>query len=250
MSNMYPKSIKRPHQTANIAKFIERVAHRLSGALTAALHATRSRLIGLATFSRKVTGLSIYGPSKLLAAFRMSRPNRFGQTAKTNTRAIGATFPVIALSGCFGLIGLLGILVIVLISQVQNVKRDIAKYQNELAAIRARETKMENYIAESSVRPASTTPKADRTQPPLLLDEADSKIVRQFIKVIPLRAGTSEKKIQVGDAVLTLSSAFIPDGLVQQLPKLRGAKFLIDQDGTIVIIAQGSSHADILIPAR
>jgi hypothetical protein len=44
-----------------------------------------------------------------------------------------------------------------------------------------------------------------------------------------------------------MALAPIPESLVDQLPKLRAARFSIDQDGAIIIIGAGSNRADVVI---
>jgi hypothetical protein len=39
----------------------------------------------------------------------------------------------------------------------------------------------------------------------------------------------------------------IPASLVDQMPKLRGARFSIDQDGAIIIIGEGSNRVDAVL---
>ena len=38
-----------------------------------------------------------------------------------------------------------------------------------------------------------------------------------------------------------------PETLVTQMPKPRGAKFFVDQNGAIIIIGEGSNRADAVI---
>ena len=72
------------------------------------------------------------------------------------------------------------------------------------------------------------------------------KAIRAFIKVLPSKPG-SQQKIHVGDEMLDTRSAPVPEPLVKQLPKLRGAKFLVDQNGAIIIVGEGSNRADAVI---
>jgi hypothetical protein len=39
----------------------------------------------------------------------------------------------------------------------------------------------------------------------------------------------------------------VPESLVGRIPKLRGARFLVDDSGAIVIVGDGSNRADVVV---
>jgi hypothetical protein len=54
------------------------------------------------------------------------------------------------------------------------------------------------------------------------------------------------KKLAVSK-ISDTKSAPIPETLVTQMPKPRGAKFFVDQNGAIIIIGEGSNPVDAVI---
>ena len=81
---------------------------------------------------------------------------------------------------------------------------------------------------------------------PITLGNDDMKAIRASIKVLPSKPG-AQQKIRVGDKISDVRSAPVPESLVNQMPKLRGAKFFVDQNGAIIIIGEGSNRADAVI---
>jgi hypothetical protein len=72
------------------------------------------------------------------------------------------------------------------------------------------------------------------------------RVIREFIKVLPSKPG-AQQKIQLGEEISDTPSTPVPESLVNRLPKLRGASFLVDQNGAIIIIGEGSKRADAVI---
>jgi len=156
------------------------------------------------------------------------------------------------LAVCFGLVSICSILLVAALLQIRDMKSEIARWEQNLAGTKARLAKSQNLVQQLIARdstPAINHPQHAANQPQhaaLTLSETDKKMIRQFIKFLPPKPG-AKPKIQLGDEISSASSAPIPQALVDQLPKLRGARFSIDQDGTIVIVGEGSSRADALI---
>ena len=80
---------------------------------------------------------------------------------------------------------------------------------------------------------------------PIELGNDDMKAIRASIRVLPSKPGA--QKTRVGEKVSDTKSAPIPESLVTQLPKLRGAKFFVDQNDAIIIIGEGGNRADAVI---
>jgi hypothetical protein len=53
--------------------------------------------------------------------------------------------------------------------------------------------------------------------------------------------------IQTGQALGAVSTAPLPDAIVEQIPRLFGARFTIDPSGAIIISGAGSNRADAII---
>jgi hypothetical protein len=61
------------------------------------------------------------------------------------------------------------------------------------------------------------------------------------------RDWTAQQKTRVVSKVSDTKSAPIPETLVTQMQKPRGAKFFVDQNGAIIIIGEGSNQVDAVI---
>jgi hypothetical protein len=217
----------------------------------------RDRLSVVAA-SFKIYGRAIVVPlHKLLAAIR--RPSIASiahkprvavsqkHAAPSNEKTVGKTINStgVLLAVCFGLVSISSILLVAALLQIRDMKSEIVRWEQNLAGTKARLAKSESLVQQLIARdssPANNQPQ----HAALTLSQADKKMVRQFIKFLPPKPG-AKPKIQLGDEISSTSSAPVPQTLVDQLPKLRGARFSIDQDGTIVIVGEGSSHADALI---
>jgi hypothetical protein len=143
---------------------------------------------------------------------------------------------------------------VVLLVQFRALKTDMAKMDYEFATMKARVNQLEKVARQisnerSEAASNRSAPKAQLKQPPLVLGNADVQIVHQFIKVPPPQLGV-QAKLSVGDDIAQLTASPIPMALADALPKLRGASFSIDQDGSIVIIGAGSNRIDAVIPFR
>jgi hypothetical protein len=156
------------------------------------------------------------------------------------------------ISACLGLITVSGILILVLFLQIRDMKAKIEQSEIELATNKAHLNRVEK-LTQQNIATQQTiinepTP-AKKAQPPhlpLSFSDADIKIIRQYIKVLPPKPG-SLQKIHLGDEIKDLAVAPVSESLISQLPKLRGARFSIDQDGAIIIIGEGSNRVDAVL---
>jgi hypothetical protein len=147
------------------------------------------------------------------------------------------------ISVCFGLLIVAGILVAVLYLQVKALKTELAMGQRRVALITARVNQLEK---NNQQKPGKDSAPTDQPHAEIVLSKADLKVIRQFIKVLPAAPG-AEQKIHVGDDLSNITVVPVPESLVEQLPKLRGARFSIDPSGVIVLIGEGSKKADAIV---
>ena len=157
----------------------------------------------------------------------------------------------VLVSACLGLVVVCAVFGVVLIAQFRALKTDMAKKDYELATMKAKVNQLEKVARQidteqSEAASNRSVPKAQLKQPPLILDDADVKLVHQFIKVPPPKLGV-QAKLSVGDDIAHLTASPIPTELADALPKLRGASFSIDQDGSIIIISAGSNRINAVI---
>jgi hypothetical protein len=150
------------------------------------------------------------------------------------------------ISVCFGLLIVAGILVAVLYLQVKALKTELAMGQRRVAVITARVNQLEK---NNQQKPGKDPAPTDQPHAEIALSKADLKVIRQFIKVLPGAPG-AEQKIRVGDDVSNITAVPVPESLVEQLPKLRGARFSIDPSGVIVLIGEGSKKADAIVTSN
>jgi hypothetical protein len=102
-------------------------------------------------------------------------------------------------------------------------------------------------IAQQKIKEAKI---AEAPPPPrrvqISLSNDDIKLIRASIKILPSQPG-AQSKVQLGQEISNISAAPVPGSVVGQIPKLRGARFLVDDNGAIIIIAEGSNRADVVI---
>jgi len=53
--------------------------------------------------------------------------------------------------------------------------------------------------------------------------------------------------IPSGQEISDAPTVRVPESLVSQMPRLRGARFLADENGAIILIGEGSNRADAVI---
>lgn len=185
-----------------------------------------------------------------------SRPGRLKSTAPLQTETViqksrashrENTPEYLFISAGLGLIGICGILILALFLQIKDMKAKIKQAEIELAATRAQLNRVEK-LAQPRTEPTPTK-QAQTIRPPLSFSDADIKVIRETIKTLPPKSGALQK-IHLGDKIGGLSMAPIPESLTAQMPKLRGAKFSIDEDGAIIIIGEGSNRADAVLSYR
>jgi hypothetical protein len=149
------------------------------------------------------------------------------------------------LSVCFGLLAICGTIIALLFLQIKDMKVELTGIKQRLATTEAQLGRVEKnalqLIKESSIF------EGPPRRAPIELGNDDMKAVRASIRVLPSKSGAEQPKTRVGDKISDTKSAPVPESLVTQMPKLRGAKFFVDQNGAIIIIGEGSSRVDAVI---
>lgn len=137
-------------------------------------------------------------------------------------------------------------LILIMLKQMNDIKSTIAVWQKEIAATNARLSQVEKAQQDHLRQQIHAAPKEPARHAPLALVQSDFDIVRQFIKVPPQAPGKSPT-VHLGDQVPDATSIPVPEALTDKLPVLRGARFFLDQDGSIVLIGKGSNQADAIV---
>jgi hypothetical protein len=187
----------------------------------------------------------IAGPGRL-APRGYEPPREKGKEAELKPRALGRA-GALAISICFGLLVCSGIVIATLFAQVRDMQADIALLKLRLAGVDSHLSQLEVTAQQKIIKEAKiaeTPPPPRRVQ--ISLSNDDIKLIRASIKVLPSQPG-AQPKVQLGQEVSAISTVPVPGSVVGQIPKLRGARFLVDDNGAIIIIAEGSNRADVVI---
>ena len=179
-------------------------------------------------------------------ASRAYEPKMATHGKRTSKREAGARASASYLvSICFGLLAICGVIIALLFLQIKDMKVEMVRWKQHLAATESHLSKVEKTTQEQVVKEPKILDALAR-HTPITLGNDDMKAIRAFIKVLPSQPGL-QQKIHVGDKVLDNRTAPVPEPLVNQLPKLRGAKFFVDQNSAIIIVGEGSNRADAVI---
>lgn len=152
---------------------------------------------------------------------------------------------LVLVSICFGLLVLSGVIIALLFLQIKDMKGEIARWQQNLSATQAQLRQVEK-TAQQKVDSEVKAAAARARHVPIALTTDESKAIRASIKVIPSSPG-AQPKMRVGDVVTDPKSAAVPESLTTQIPKLRGARFSIDDNGAIVLFAEGSNRVEAVV---
>jgi hypothetical protein len=150
----------------------------------------------------------------------------------------------IFLSICFGLLAICGTIIALLFIQIKDMKVEMTGIKQRLAATEAHLGRFEKIAQQQLVKESNIFDAPRRI--PIELGNDDMKAIRASIRVLP-STGAAQQKTRVGDKISDTKSVPIPESLVTQMPKLRGAKFFVDQNGAIIIIGEGSNRVDAVI---
>jgi len=223
-----------------VASFFRAAGQEIAAAITynwrqfADLASSARRLVTIAV--RPAT--QVYPPAMPASTKRRVAP-------KTVKPASTGTVSLSLVSICFGLLIVSGVIIALLFLQIKDMKGEIARWQQNLSATQAQLRQVEKTAQQKVDREVKAAATRAR-HVPIALTTDESKAVRASIKVIPSKSGT-QSKTRVGDEVTDPKSAAVPESLTIQIPKLRGARFSIDDNGAIVLFAEGSNRVDAVI---
>jgi hypothetical protein len=162
------------------------------------------------------------------------------------TRAGTSGLGVVLVSVCFGLLALSGVIIALLFLQVRGMKDEIARWQQNLSATQAQLRQIERAARQKADNEAKAAAAAPPQPGPIVLGTEEMKSIRASIKVLPSKPG-AQAKVRVGEEAPDLRSAPVPESLANQIPKLRGARFAVDDNGAIVLFAEGSNRIGAVI---
>ena len=175
-----------------------------------------------------------------------AEPGTAQEKPKAKRQAAGRASALgVFLSMCFGLLAICGTIIALLFLQIKDMKVEMTGIKQRLATTEAQLGRVEKnalqLVKESSIFDGPPR------RAPIELGNEDMKAIRASIRVLPSKSGAEQQKTRVGDKISDTKSAPIPESLVSQMPKLRGAKFFVDQNSAIIIIGEGSNRVDAVI---
>ena len=147
---------------------------------------------------------------------------------------------------CVMLVGACGVLLFAAGREVRQLGHDINDSRAQIAVLKDRIVRLEKDTqAEHLASQPRTPPKIEKSS--FLITPEEEKLVRQFIKVLPSQ-GASATAFQPGQPLGAMNTAPLPDAIVEQIPRLSGARFSIDSSGSIIISGPGSGRVDAILP--
>ena len=149
---------------------------------------------------------------------------------------------ILLISVFLGLFAICGIIIAVLFIQIKGLKMELASKDQTIIT----RLKQVERIANEKIIKEASAPEPQPRHTRIVLSNDDRKLIRQFIKVLPPKPG-AKQRIHLDDKISNHASVPVPQSLVDQMPKLRGARFLLDQNGDIIIIGAGSTRADAVV---
>lgn len=145
------------------------------------------------------------------------------------------------ISICFGLLVICGMMIAILFLQIRDMNVEIALWKQKLALAQDQLSQLEKIAQQNIIKKPTEAP----AHVQITLSNDDMKVVRAFIKVPSQRR--AQQKIYVGQEISDATAVRVPESLVSQMPQLRGARFLADENGAIILIGEGSNRADAVI---
>jgi hypothetical protein len=218
----------------------------------------RRPIAGPRSIITKLTNAIVYWRRMITVAARPKSPNDHPKlptaeplhikpnVLERKVRGVGRAV-TLGISICFGLLVVCAIMIVALFTQIKDMKVEIAYLKQHLAAADAHLSRLEEIAQQKitkEVKIPETPPPPQRVQ--ITLSNDDIKLIRSSIKVLPSQPG-AEPKVHLGQQISNTSIAPVPESLVTRIPKLRGARFLVDDNGAIVIVADGSNRADVVV---
>ena len=199
----------------------------------------------MAALARKVVVIGVRAAPEPHPPKPAAAPARRAALAKRNKAPGTSGVGIVLISICFGLLILSGVIIALLFLQIKDMKGEIARWQQNLSATQSQLRQVEK-VAQQKTESAIRAADARAQFGPIVLGKDEMKAIRSSIKVLPPKPG-AQAKIRIGEEVPDVRSAPVPESLSTQIPKLRGARFSIDDNGAIVLFAEGSNYVAAVI---
>ena len=140
------------------------------------------------------------------------------------------------------------------IAQFNRISLEMTGVKRDLAATRERLVKLEANAASALLADKMKLRADDRMResavavptPPFALTRDEIQLIRDFIKVPPPLPGAPQN-INAGDRIPDTALTSLPEPIMEKVPKLRGARFTVDRNSAIIVVAPGTNRADVII---
>jgi hypothetical protein len=196
------------------------------------------------SWSRLLRAIGFGGPT----FFPDLRPEMTGAATPRRKGALIVTGIVLAAVATFSL----GAVIFI---QINTLKIEVASLKRELAGTTGKLTRLEANVVAARSHPNEIKDGADARvltsagsipRAPLVLTHDEVQLILAVIKVPPPPPGAAPK-INVGDLLPDTVLAPLPEPITRKVPKLLGAKFAIDRNRAIVVVAPDTNRVEIII---
>jgi hypothetical protein len=196
------------------------------------------------SWSRLLRAIGFGGPT----FFPDLGPDMTGAASPRRKGALILTGIVLAAVGTFSL----GAVIFI---QLSTLKLEVASLKKELAGSTAKLARFEATVGAARSHPNEIKDGADARmltsagsipRAPLVLTHDEVQFILAVIKVPPPPPGAAPK-INVGDLLPDTVLAPLPEPITRKVPKLLGARFAVDRNRAIVVVAPDTNRVEIII---
>jgi hypothetical protein len=196
------------------------------------------------SWSRLLRAIGFGGPTY----FPDLGPEMTGAASPRRKGALILTGIVLAAAGTFSLGAVIFVQLSTLKIEVASLKRELAGTTGKLAKLEANVTAARSHPNEIKdgadarmLASAGSIPRA-----PLVLTRDEIQLILDVIKVAPPLPGAA-RTMNVGDLLPDTALAPLPEPITRKVPKLLGARFAVDRNRAIVVVAPGTNRVEIII---
>jgi hypothetical protein len=167
-----------------------------------------------------------------------------GAASPRRKGALILTGIVLAAAGTFSLGAVIFIQLSTLRIEVASLKRELAGSTAKLARLEANAARSHPNEIKDGADARMLTSSIPRA--PLVLTHDEVQFILAVIKVPPPPPGAAPK-INVGDLLPDTALAPLPEPITRKVPKLLGARFAVDRNRAIVVVAPDTNRVEIII---
>jgi hypothetical protein len=194
------------------------------------------------SWSRLLRAIGFGGPT----FFPDLGPEMTGAASPRRKGALILTGIVLAAVATLGLGAVIFIQLSTLKIEVASLKRELAGSTAKLARLEANAARSHPNEIKDGADARMLTSAGSIPRAPLVLTHDEVQFILAVIKVPPPPPGATPK-INVGDLLPDTALAPLPEPITRKVPKLLGARFAVDRNRAIVVVAPGTNRVEIII---